>query len=997
MSGFLVTQGTQGLEIGPESPTMGIRGFPKNTITMNNIHVSKEHLLGKVGEGMEIAQDNMMYIRLCLAAASIGTMKHCVQLMYRYAERRTIVTGQLSENPVTLVRLSEMTAVIDALDSFIYLVSSLLDNDPSTVPEEMFVAAKILGSEYLGWIVDLFVQMLGARGYEEASGASKIFRDARVFRIFEGPSEALNMYIGSRLLEENTRLEFFVRETLQQPELFDEIKQAVNQVNERCLSHKNSSFSKPFSDQYWAQSLIGEIVTYGLILCGIEYNIKIKYSDDLHRANRWVRNKYNSVVQSALIGSLGEKILIKSHQIQEIIYKYTDSIGHVEQHRNTQNIYIDCLLKNNQEKDIHDGNLSTELESYCHENLEINEILSDGYLVATEAERQQLLHEWNNVENSTVRPNICVHHLFEEQAIKNPNSIAVVYQDESITYHELNVRANKLANFLKMKGVSNNTLVAIYMERSLEMIVCLLGVLKAGGSYLPLDHHYPKDAIQFMLNDSGTNLVLSHKKLKQSIPFSHENVVFYDDVDFNFNEGIVSGHMSTNDICYVIYTSGSSGQPKGVMLPHKALVNLILWHREKIPEKRNVLQFTTLNFDMSFLEIFSAFSSGGILTLISEESRMDFTKLSAIIKTNDIQQLMMPVSFLKSLAASGIDKNNFKNLKEIIVAGEQITVTHEMLSFFEYCSSCRLFNYYGPSETHVVTSYEFPKKTEDWPRYPPIGRAISNTKILILNETMHVVPMGTPGEIYIGGVSLGKGYINRKELTEERFIDDPWEDNQGEKLYKTGDYGKFLPDGTILFIGRKDHQIKIRGFRIELQEIEANLMKFSGVQEAIVIVKNDIMVDKYLEAFIVTNSKHDGDLLDQIIKFLRDSLPPHMIPSCFHLIDKMPLTSSGKINRNALENYEKKFIKHSQHRSYIVHATTSTEKKLVTILEDFFKIHVGINYSFSSIGGNSLLAMQIVSRIHDDFSVEIPAFSVLSDPSIADTAKRIDLLLANNE
>jgi acyl-coenzyme A synthetase/AMP-(fatty) acid ligase/acyl carrier protein len=285
----------------------------------------------------------------------------------------------------------------------------------------------------------------------------------------------------------------------------------------------------------------------------------------------------------------------------------------------------------------------------------------------------------------------------------------------------------------------------------------------------------------------------------------------------------------------------------------------------------------------------------------------------------------------------------------------------------------------------------------DWPHHPPIGRAISNTKILILNDDMQLVPIGVPGEIYISGLSLAKGYINNMDLTEERFIEDPWEDNQEMKLYRTGDYGKYLPDGNIVFIGRKDHQVKIRGFRIELQEIDSNLTKFPGIQEAAVIAKNNATGDKYLEAFLVTNiNEHQDDLFDRIIMFLKDKLPSHMIPSYIHVIEKMPLTSSGKVDRRALENYEKTCIKHSRHFSYIVHATTPTEKTLVKIMEDFFKIHVGINYSFTSIGGNSLLAMQIVAKIRDEFSVEIPAFSVLSDASIAHTAKRIDNLLTKS-
>ena len=291
MSGFLVPQGTEGLRIGPDALTMGIRGFSKNTIYMDNIRVSSEHLLGKSGGGMEIAQDNMMYIRLCLGAASVGAMKRCVQLMSRYANQRSIATGKLIENPVTLCRLSEMTAVIVAIDNFIYLISSAYDEDSSLVPEEAFVVSKILGSEYLGWMADLLVQTLGARGYEEASGISKLYRDARVFRIFEGPTEALNMYIGSRVLAKNGSLENFISNTLNQKQFFDEIKQAVGAVNKHCLSNKCDLFAKPFAVNYWAQALVGEIISYGLLSAGVEYSLLKNQSKQLQRASLWVRNK----------------------------------------------------------------------------------------------------------------------------------------------------------------------------------------------------------------------------------------------------------------------------------------------------------------------------------------------------------------------------------------------------------------------------------------------------------------------------------------------------------------------------------------------------------------------------------------------------------------------------------------------------------------------------------------------------------------------------------
>lgn len=991
MSGFLVPQSAKGLRIGPETPTMGLRGFAKNTIHMDNIKVSAEHLLGKPGQGMEIAQDNMMYIRICLAAATIGAMKRSVQLIFRYAIRRTIATGQLIENPVTLTRLSEMTAIIAAIENFVYLVAHLYDENPSIVPEESFVVSKLLGSEYLGWMVDLLVQTLGARGYEESSGVAKLFRDARVFRIFEGPTEALNMYIGSRVLAKNSNLENFISESLNQKYLFQDIKAAVKKVNEHCLNNKRELFTKSFSVNYWSQALVGEIISYGLLLAALEYSLQTNPSENLQRASIWLRNKYQEIIEKTQSFSLAEKVLISPTQLKELISNYTDTIGNIEQTRIAQDILIDSLLKCNYEPDIHESALGIEQQLFSKEVWR-TEFHDDHPLVVNEAERQILLHEWNNVEKEGALPKACVHELFEKQVRLTPRAIAVAYQDKKITYQELNIQANKVAQYLREEGIKGDKLVAIYLERSIGMIIGLLGILKSGGAYLPLDHNYPKETLNFMMKDSGADIVLSQRSFSTTIPFEAKKIILIEDVLEKTSAGHdknVKAEVSIENLGYVIYTSGSTGQPKGVMLPHKALANLINWHKEKIQEKRNVLQFTTLNFDMSFIEIFSALNSGGTLTLISEEDRLDLLHFSKIIKKYHVEQLVLSVPFLKSLAEAKIDKKYFTTLKEIIIAGEQLLITPALLSFFNHLNACKLLNYYGPSETHVVTGYEFPEKTADWPDYPPIGRVIANTKILILDDKKQLVPIGASGEIYIGGISLAKGYMKRQALTQEKFIPDPWGDSVEDRLYRTGDFGKYLPDGNLIFLGRKDEQVKIRGFRIEPQEIEWHLLQYPSIQEAVVIAKNDATMQKRLEAFIVIEGKGNDNVINTIYSFLQNRVPPHMLPAVFHILDKLPLTDSGKINRHALEKYEPS-VANSFNK--IIEPKTSTEKAIIAIMEDIFKLHIGINNSFTSIGGNSLLAMQIISKLRDKFSVEIPAYSILSDPTIADTAKRIDAL-----
>jgi alkylation response protein AidB-like acyl-CoA dehydrogenase len=415
ISGFLVPKDAEGLCIGQDFPTIGVRGFSKNTITMDNIPVSAEHLLGKVGEGMEIAQDNMMYIRLCLAAASLGAMKRCVQFMYHYAEHRVIATGVLLENPVTLIRLSEMTAVIDALDNFIYLISSIYDENPAFVPEEAFVVSKILGSEYLGWVADLAVQLLGAKGYEQASDVSKIFRDARVFRIFEGPTEALNMYIGSRGLEKNANLENFISNTLNQKKLFESMKGHVDKINECCFTNKNRLFSKPFSINYWAQALVGDLIINGLFLAGIEYCLQKNNSESLQRASIWVRGKYDEIIQKVLAFSLGEQVVVQTNELRKFISPYANTIGNIDLSKRTFNS-VNSFIKGENIDNIHP----------CKQT---------------------------KLKTDVSCPAICVYHFFEQQVNTNPKSIALVYNDQYLSYESLNSQENKVAHYLKKEVI----------------------------------------------------------------------------------------------------------------------------------------------------------------------------------------------------------------------------------------------------------------------------------------------------------------------------------------------------------------------------------------------------------------------------------------------------------------------------------------------------------------------------------------------------------------
>ncbi|RUR07050.1 amino acid adenylation domain-containing protein [Legionella sp. km772] len=892
------------------------------------------------------------------------------------------------DNPVTLVKLSEVTAVIEALDSYVYRIAELYDEKFSAVPEETLVVAKILGSELLGWVADQAVQLLGARGYEANCDVSKIFRDARVFRIFEGPTEALNMYLGSRLLEDNPSLEQFICQTLKQPQFFKDMKQVVSQIRKQAHSIKAALFTQPISSHYWSQAQVGEMGSYAIFLSCLQSIFHTVTAEQKPRSLVWVKSQYDETIKRILSVAAGEQVLLAANQLGNLVTDYELAIGNIDQNRSGKNITIDSLLQTCPPNGVHDN---TPHELFAKKTRLTEEIASHS-LALSEHTRFQLLHAWNRVEHGTKYPERCAHHLFEEQVLKNYQAPAVVFNDRSISYQDLNKQANKVAHYLYNAGIGSGKLVALYFERSIEMIIGLLGVLKAGAAYLPMDFNYPEKSLVFMLEDSGASLVLSQNHLLMDSPFESRELIGIEDilkhgsVDTE-NDLVLSSTLDS--AAYVIYTSGSTGQPKGVILPHRALNNLMCWHRENIPGKRNVLQFTTLNFDMSFIEIFTALGSGGTLTLISESDRLDLQRFAHIVKKNSVEQLILSVPFLKSLAASSLDRASFNDVKEIIIAGEQLVITEKITGFFKENISCRLYNYYGPAETHVVTSYQFPLLISDWPDYPPIGKPISNTKILILDERMQPVPLGTIGEIYIGGVCLASGYINRVELTQGKFVKDPFGGHNTSLLYRSGDCGKYLDDGTIIYTGRKDEQLKIRGYRIEPQEIEWHLMNYPEVKEAVVIAKKSTFSDKHLEAFLIMEGNINDNLVTELYSFLQEHLPPHFLPSVFNIVEKIPLTNSGKVDRIALEKYEGDVVFSV---SNIISPESKTERVLVEIMENMFKVRVGINHSFLSLGGNSLLAMQIISEIRERLAVNLPAHSILSEPTLADIAKRIDLL-----
>ncbi|MFN6464051.1 MAG: non-ribosomal peptide synthetase [Nostoc sp. DedVER02] len=620
----------------------------------------------------------------------------------------------------------------------------------------------------------------------------------------------------------------------------------------------------------------------------------------------------------------------------------------------------------------------------------------------TQPEQQKLLVEWNDT-GVDYPEDLCIHQLFEKQVDSTPDAVAVVYENQQLTYYELNYRANQLANYLRSLGVGSNALVGLCVERSLEMVIGLLGIIKAGAAYVPLDPEYPPERLSFILEDAQVRVLLTQQSILDKLP-QHQAQLVCLDTDAQLisqcsQDNLISD-VQANNLAYIIYTSGSTGQPKGIAMNQLALSNLILWHREnlKIPRGAKTLQFASISFDVSFQEIFTTWCSRGTLFLIGEELRRDTSALLGFLQQKAIERMFLPFVALQQLAEVAIGGELVNShLREIITAGEQLQITPAISQWLSKLTDCTLHNHYGPSESHLATSFTLTNSVETWPLLPPIGRPIANAQIYILDKYLQPVPVGIPGELYIAGVLLSQGYFNRPELTLEKFIPNPFKRSRGageqgsrgetfnsDRLYKTGDLARYLSDGNIEYLGRIDNQVKIRGFRIELGEIEAVLSQLD-VQASCAIAREDIPGNKRLVAYIVPQ-KEQKLTVSFVRSFLKSKLPEYMVPSAIVILEALPLTPNGKLDRRALPAPDL----HSQLLDKYVAPRNPIEEILSLIWAQVLKVEqVGIHDNFFELGGHSLLATQLISRVRTSLKVELPLRSLFAAPTVAELSQNI--------
>jgi amino acid adenylation domain-containing protein len=603
------------------------------------------------------------------------------------------------------------------------------------------------------------------------------------------------------------------------------------------------------------------------------------------------------------------------------------------------------------------------------------------------AERRKLLEEWN--DTSTESSEVCAHHLFEEQAARTPDAVAVREGEVRLTYRELNERANQLARYLRRFGVGAESRVGICVERSTELLVGVLGVLKAGACYLPIDPAYPPERQSFMLEDARAAALLTQSALLARLSAQATRVICLDadwtKVARESGEN-PSFQVAADSAAYAIYTSGSTGRPKGVQMPHRPLVSLIRWQLRNLPggAGRLTLQFSSPSFDVSFQEFFSTWASGGTLLLVGENLRRDSRALLRFIAEEGVERLFLPFIALQGLAEAFEQGGPAPSrLRAVITAGEQLQITPAVAGLFRALKDCVLCNQYGPSETHVVTSLELVAVPDDWPALPSIGRPVANSRLYVLDRHRQPAPIGVPGEIYIGGDCLARGYLNRPELTADRFLPDPFSATPGGRMYRTGDVARFMSDGSLEFLGRIDHQVKIRGFRVEPGEVEAALDAHPSVRKAVAAVREDTRGVKRLVAYLVTNP--DTPLsTTELRRHLKAKLPAHMIPSAFLLIDSFPLTPSGKVDRRALPAPD---LARPELETALVLPRNQTERTLADIWADVLRVgQVGVNDNFFELGGDSILSIQIVARA-ERAGLRLTVPQLWERPTVAELAR----------
>ena len=618
------------------------------------------------------------------------------------------------------------------------------------------------------------------------------------------------------------------------------------------------------------------------------------------------------------------------------------------------------------------------------------------------AEQHLVLSEWNNTK-ADYPLDQCFAKVFEAQVERTPHAVAVVFEGQQLTYRELNTRANGWARHLVELGVEANTIVALLCSRNLDFLTAILAVFKAGGAYLPLNAHHPVERLRTCLEQSQVSLVLGTSQLS---PMFYSALNSFDGTppqllqlevlaDSAQSESNLPVRCQPDDLAYIIYTSGSTGTPKGAMLEQRGMLNHLYAKVKDLQLSANdvVAQTAPVSFDISVWQFLVALLVGGRVEIVRDEMAADPAQLLAMVERQGISILEIVPSLLRMMLQDielhGSGKPELSGLRWLLLTGEALPpqLCHQWL---DYYPSIPMMNAYGPTEcSDDVTHYAIYQPPQAEMLNLPIGRPVLNTQLYVLDPHLQPVPVGVPGELCVGGIGVGRGYLNQPELTQKVFIPNPFAQEAGSRLYKTGDKARYLSDGNIEFLGRIDDQVKIRGFRIELGEIEAVLGQHPDVREVVTISWEDQPGNQHLVAYVVSKGKSDA-ISSELRSFLKDKLPNYMIPSAIVSLEKIPLTPNGKVDRRALPAPD---FQHSLTTSFVP-PHTPTQEVIANLWAQVLGMEkVGIHNNFFELGGHSLLATQVISRLQTEFCVQLPLRRLFEFPTIAELSELIETFL----
>jgi amino acid adenylation domain-containing protein len=608
----------------------------------------------------------------------------------------------------------------------------------------------------------------------------------------------------------------------------------------------------------------------------------------------------------------------------------------------------------------------------------------------SDAERHALVTDWNATE-MPYPENALIHELFEEQVERTPNADAITFAGETIDYATLDARANALAQRLIALGVGPDERVAIFMDRSIHVIVAVIAILKAGGAYLPIDPAYPPARARYMLENADVRAVLTMRAMADRVPPHSAATLVVDELAPSSAPERARVRPTPDQLAYILYTSGSTGNPKGVAMPHRPLVNLLSWQiRDSFRGKPlRTLQFSALSFDVLYLEIFATLCTGGVLVLLDEVTRRNPEALFDVLVNERIERLYLPFVALQGLADAALlrsaDERN-ASLRQFNTAGEQLRITPSIRAWLNRMPGCLMVNQYGPTETHVVTALTLAGTPDEWEELPTIGRPIDNTTVYLLDQHLEPVPRGVTGEVYLGGVMVARGYLGSPERTAERFLTDPFSSVPGARMYRSGDLARYRPNGEIEYLGRADGQIKLRGFRIELGEVESVIARSPLVAACSVAVREDTG-QKRLVAYVVL-ARDVPDAGSALRTLCKSELPEFMVPSAFVFLPVLPLTPSGKVDRRSLPAPEDDAVDGDGRRFKA--PRTPLEHEIAQIWERLLPgQRIGIYDDFFECGGHSLLAVQMLAEIQRARGRRVPLAWLFESTTVVALAARL--------